>query len=266
MSLKDLGRKIYQRLPDGAFRRHAAAFAYRRLYGNALAGCAVENGLFTVRTNDGVVVRSVKDFDPEALVADFVGVALNPGAVVMDIGGNIGAASLYLAAKVGASGLVLAYEPDAGNLDIFQKNLAANGAPLQVQLVPKGISDREGVLEFFAGANYTSSLFMTNYVQNEREKYRVVKIPVTTLDAEAARLGLTRLDFVKMDIEGGEVGALKGAQATLERFHPALIVETHIVNGCSTADEVEKLLCSYGYRQLARQNLAETPAIRATAG
>ena len=265
MSLKDLGRKIYQHIPEGAFRRHAAAFAYRRLYGPALAGCAVEDGLFTVRTNDGVTVRSVKDFDPEALVADFVDVTLPAGGIVMDIGGNIGAATIYLAAKVGAKGLVLAYEPDEGNLDIFRKNLAANGAPAQVQLVPKGIADHEGVLEFFAGGNYTSSLCKTNYVESEAQKYHVVKIPVTTLDAETQRLGLTRLDFVKMDIEGSEVAALQGARATLDRFHPPLIVETHSVNGKSTADAVEALLRGYGYRQLVRQNLAETPAIRATA-
>ncbi len=264
MSLKELGRKIYQRLPEGAFRRRAAALAYRRLYGRALAGCAVEGGLFTVRTNDGVVVRSVKDFDPEALVADFVDVALAPGAVVMDIGGNIGAATLYLAAKVGAGGLVLAYEPDAANLEVFRRNLEVNGAPSQVQLVPKGLSDREGVLEFFAGGNYTSSLCQTNYIAGDRRKYHVVQIPVTTLDAEAARLGLTRLDFVKMDIEGAEVAALKGAQQTLTRFHPPLIVETHVVDGRSTAEAVEQLLRACGYRQLVRQNLAETPALRAS--
>jgi FkbM family methyltransferase len=264
MSLKDLGRKIYQRLPDGAFRRHAAAFAYRRLYGAALAGCAVENGLFTVRTNDGVTIRSVRDFDPEALVADFVECRLAPGAVVMDIGGNIGAATLYLAAQVGAAGLVVAYEPDAQNLDIFRRNLAVNGAPAQVQLVPKGISDREGVLEFFAGGNYTSSLCKTEYVERAAQHYHVVQVPVTTLDAEAARLGLTRLDFIKMDIEGSEVAALKGGAATLQRFHPAIIVETHMVNGVSTAAEVEQLLRGYGYRRLVRQHLAETPAIRAT--
>ena len=264
MSLKALGRKIYQRIPDGVFRRHAAAFAYRRLYGHALAGCAVENGLFTVHTNDGVAVRTVKDFDPEALVADFVGITLAPGAVVMDIGGNIGAASLYLAAKVGAGGLVLAYEPDEKNLDVFRQNLAANGGLPQVQLVPKGISDREGVLEFFSGGNYTSSLCKTEYVERDAQKYHVVKVPVTTLDAEAARLQLTRLDFVKMDIEGSESAALQGAKATLERFHPPLIVETHTVNGQSTAAEVERLLRAYGYRQLVRQELAETPALSAT--
>src|SRR5271154_4396046 len=112
MSLKDFGRKIYHRIPDGAFRRHAAAFAYRRFYGAALANCTVEEGIFTVRTNDGVVVRSVRDFDPASLVADFVDVTLPAGGVVLDIGGNIGAVTLYLAAKVGSGGLVVAYEPD----------------------------------------------------------------------------------------------------------------------------------------------------------
>lgn len=265
MSLKDLGRKIYQRIPDGAFRRHAAAFAYRHLYGSALAGCTVEGGIFTVRTNDGVVVRSVQDFDPASLVADFVDVKLPAGGVVLDIGGNIGAVTLYLAAKVGSDGLVVAYEPDTANLEVFRSNLTANGSPRQVQLVPKGVFDREGVLEFFAGGNYTSSFLKTNYVENGAGKYQVVNIPVTTLDAEAARLGLTRLDFIKMDVEGAEVAALRGARQTLTRFHPQIIVETHLVNGQSTATEVEQFLRDCGYRQFDRQNLAETPAIRASA-
>ena len=220
MSLKDLGRKIYSRIPDGAFRRRAAAFAYRRLYGADLAGCAVENGLFTVRTRDGVVVRSVKDFDPAALVADFVDLNLPPGGVVLDVGGNIGAVTLYLAAKVGPGGLVVAYEPDTSNLEIFRRNLVANGSPAQVQLVPKGVFDREGVLEFFAGGNYTSSFLKTNYVESEAGKYQVVNIPVTTLDAEVVRLDLKRLDFVKMDVEGAEVAALRGAHKCWSAFIP----------------------------------------------
>ena len=264
MSFKDLGRKIYACIPEGPFRRRAAAFAYRRLYGSALAGCTVENGLFTVRTNDGVTVRTVKDFDPEALVADFVDIHLPPGAVVMDIGANIGAVAIYLASKVGPTGLVLAYEPDASNLEISRRNLEANGNPAQIQLVPKGLFDREATLEFFAGGNYTSSLLKTSFVEAESNKYQVVKVPVTTLDAETERLGLTRLDFVKMDVEGAEVAALKGARKTLERFHPSIIVETHFVNGTSTANEAEQLLREFGYKNFVRQTLAETPGIRAT--
>ena len=259
MSLKDLARKIYQCIPDGAFRRHAAAWAYRRLHGAALAGCCVEKGLFTVRTQDGVTVRTVVDFDPESLIADFSMVPRD--GVVMDVGGNIGAVAIYLAAKVGSAGRVIAYEPDERNLTVFRRNLEANGSPAQVQLVPKGISDHEGVLEFYSGGNYTSSFQKTDYVQREVEKYNVVRIPVTTLDAEAARLNLTRLDFVKMDIEGSEVAALQGAQATLRRFHPPILVETHIVNGQSTAAEVEKLLTQCGYRNIVRQTLTETPGI-----
>jgi FkbM family methyltransferase len=264
MSFKDLGRKIYACIPEGTFRRRAAALAYRRLYGSALAGCTVEQGLFTVRTNDGVTVRTVKDFDPEALVADFVDVNLPAGGVVLDIGANIGAVALYLAAKVGPNGLVAAYEPDTGNVNTFQQNLAANGNPPQIQLVPKGIFDHEGTLEFFSGGNYTSSLFKTNYVEREKAQYQVVKVPVTTLDAETERLALKRLDFVKMDVEGAEVAALRGGRQTLQRFHPPIIVETHLVDGTSTVNDVEKLLREFGYRNFVRQNLAETPGIRAT--
>ncbi|TAN35887.1 MAG: FkbM family methyltransferase [Verrucomicrobia bacterium] len=262
MSLKDVGRKIYQCIPAGTFRQYAAAWAYRRLHGAALTDCCVENGLFTVRTKDGVVVRTVVDFDPESLIADFSMVPRD--GVVMDVGGNIGAVAVYLAAKVGPAGRVIAYEPDEHNLAVFRRNLEANGSPAQVQLVPKGISDHEGTLEFFSGGNYTSSFQQTDYVQREVKKYNVVRIPVTTLDAEATRLNLTRLDFVKMDIEGSEVAALQGAPAVLRRFHPAILVETHIVNGQSTAAEVERLLAEFGYRNIIRQTLTETPGIFAT--
>jgi len=67
-----------------------------------------------------------------------------------------------------------------------------------------------------------------------------------------------------MDIEGSEVGALQAAKHTFERFKPPIIVETHLVNGRSTAAEVEALLRGYGYTKFVQQDLAETPAIRAS--
>jgi FkbM family methyltransferase len=264
MSLKDFARKIYQAIPDGNFRRRAAAMAYRKMYGAALAKCYVENGIFHVQAKDGILVRTVKDFDPASLVADFVDVDIPEGAVVFDIGANIGAVTIYMATKVGKTGKVIAYEPDTANVEMCHRNFAANGSPKNIELVPKGIFDRDGTLEFFSGGNYTSSLLKTNYIEGESEKYHVTKVPVTTLDLEVERLGLNRLDFIKMDIEGSEAAALRAARKTLERFHPPIIVETHVVDGKSTAADVEETLRAYGYKKFVKQDLAETPAIRAS--
>jgi hypothetical protein len=98
-------------------------------------------------------------------------------------------------------------------------------------------------------------------VQQHPDLYRVVRLPVTTIDAEAARLGLPRLDLIKMDIEGSEGPALRGALATLRRLRPAVIVETHVVRGVPTLDEVRAVLRDAGYTDVRVQPDPETPAV-----
>ena len=260
-TFKQWGKGIYHAMPEGALRRWTTTLAYRQIYGKALAGCTWRNGSFVVSTRDGIEVRTVRDFDPESLAGDFHGLALPANAVIMDVGSNIGAVTLYWAARVGAKGRVIAYEPDPDNLALLGRNLDLNGKPAQVTLVPQGISDHEGTVTFFAGGTYTSSCEETDNVQGAPGNYRKIEIPVTTLDAEGTRLALSRLDFVKIDIEGSEVAALRGARALLERFHPTLYIETHIVKGQRTDDAVEGLLKEYGYRRIVRKMLVDTAAI-----
>jgi hypothetical protein len=76
-------------------------------------------------------------------------------------------------------------------------------------------------------------------------------IALTTLDAFAEEAGLTRLDFLKADVEGWEVRMLQGGVKTLARFRPALFLELHsehLARAGSTAAEVWTLLAPLGYR------------------
>ncbi len=52
-----------------------------------------------------------------------------------------------------------------------------------------------------------------------------VKVEVTTLDAYVRQMQLARVDFIKIDVEGAEVSLLKGAEETINRYHPTLIIE-----------------------------------------
>jgi hypothetical protein len=88
----------------------------------------------------------------------------------------------------------------------------------------------------------------TNYVTESGRPQQTARVPVTTVDGTVRALGLERLDFVKMDIEGSEVAALRGAAETLRRFRPRLLVETHTVNGVATTEAVVESLKSHGYR------------------
>jgi FkbM family methyltransferase len=260
MNWKDMARAVRAALPAGPMRNRLAALAYRVTYGRALSVCAWRDGRFVVRTADGVEVRSVVEFDPAPLVVDSREHAPQPGEVALDVGANIGAVTCWMAARVGATGRVVAFEPDPDNLAVLRRNLAANQAD-PVTVVDRGAWDSEGELEFHAAGAYTSSFLRTDYVERDPGRYRTVRVPVTTIDAEADRQVWPRVDVIKMDIEGSEGPALRGARRTLERFHPRLIVETHLVQGRSTRDEVMHLLAAAGYRHIVERPGEQAPTL-----
>jgi FkbM family methyltransferase len=118
---------------------------------------------------------------------------------------------------------VIAIEPSPDNVRAFRRNLATNIADGQVVLVEKGVYDREGVLAFENNKSW-SGQFVD---QHEQHGGKIEQLPVTTIDALVTQLKLTRLDFIKMDIEGSEPYALKGAADTLRRFKPRLAIGTY---------------------------------------
>jgi hypothetical protein len=65
----------------------------------------------------------------------------------------------------------------------------------------------------------------------------VTRVPVRTLDAFIEGEGITNVDFIKMDIEGGELDALRGAERTLSTLRPRLLFEAYELN-----------TAPYGYR------------------
>jgi hypothetical protein len=77
-----------------------------------------------------------------------------------------------------------------------------------------------------------------------------IEVKVATLDGLVERLGLSRLDFVKADIEGAEAQLIAGASETLRRFHPTLLLELedrHLVRFDTSVDAVAQILAGYGY-------------------
>lgn len=136
-----------------------------------------------------------------------------PGAVIADIGANIGNHAVFFALLCGAA-RIHAFEPMRVTSGILRRNLALNGIERQVRVHEVALGARSG----------RASLL----------RYPVRNIGAATLDP--ARPGpyrmepldafaLDRLDFVKMDVEGGFVGAIAGAAATLRRFRPPVWLE-----------------------------------------
>ena len=178
---------------------------------------------------------------------------LAPGSTFVDVGAQIGYYSLKAGPVVGPGGHVIAVEPNPATISKLQANIAASGASM-VAVAPVACSDSEGVLDLFAAPESNTgetSLSKTNASQSGvvARSYKVRARPLDDIVREA---GLSRVDVIKIDVEGAEYLVLKGGQQTLDRFHPMVLVE--IVErqlramGTSSA-ELAALLKAHGYRE-----------------
>ncbi|MGH9661400.1 MAG: FkbM family methyltransferase, partial [Bryobacteraceae bacterium] len=143
---------------------------------------------------------------------------VQPGDVVLDCGANIGTFTRE-ALDAGAA-KVVAIEPSERNVECLRRNFAKEIAEGKVVVYPKGVWHREEVLEFNVFENSAlDSLVMSERIE-ESNAPRKVRVPVTTVDRLVAALGLEKVDFIKMDVEGAERNAIRGAAATIRKMRP----------------------------------------------
>lgn len=154
------------------------------------------------------------------LVEDIV--VARPGAVVFDIGANVGHHALAMA---GWATMVHAFEPYPAVARLLSERVAEN--PLaNIRLHPFGLGERNQLLEYFAPTgrgNLGTGSFVPAHATGYNERHG--QLEVRHGDAVVEELGLDRLDFVKLDVEGFEHAVLLGLRATLERFRPAILME-----------------------------------------
>lgn len=150
---------------------------------------------------------------------------LAPGDVFFDIGANIGIYSLQAAPLVGTGGCVVAAEPGQISADRLAANLALNPEFTQVRLLRKAVTDHEGQATFyhvFVGDDPQTFSLLTDGSHHGSEQ-----VALTTIDQTMADLGLSRLDVLKIDVEGAEAQVLAGARQTLERLRPIVLFEVN---------------------------------------
>jgi FkbM family methyltransferase len=146
------------------------------------------------------------------------------GDIVLDCGASVGVFTRRALAQGAES--VVAIEPAPENLECLRRNLSAEIAAGSVTIVPKGVWSTEGVLSFFVDKENSAG---DHFVDSPKpdEKPGILRLPVTTIDRLVQELGLQRVDFIKMDIEGSEQQALTGAAVTLNRHRPRLSISTY---------------------------------------
>jgi FkbM family methyltransferase len=138
-----------------------------------------------------------------------------PGDVVVDAGGCYGESALAFAASVGPAGRVYSFEMDPLNLATFRANLDRNPQLAdRIEIVERAISDVPDRSIGFETLGIASRLSADGSQSALTE----------SVDSLVRRRRLDRVDFIKMDIEGAELSALKGSIETIRRFQPKLAI------------------------------------------
>lgn len=156
------------------------------------------------------------------------------GDVVLDCGANVGTFT-RIALAAGAA-KVVAFDIDPRNVECLRRNFRQEAAEGRVIVVGKGVWNSVGTVEVKIYQNSNWNTAVMPYRPETQEKPRIMTLPVTSIDQAVEQLGLERVDFIKMDVEGAEVEALRGARRTLQRFRPRLSVATE-----NLPDDIERV-------------------------
>ena len=123
---------------------------------------------------------------------------------------------------------VIGYEPHTENSRMAAAHLADRP---DFEIVNAALGETSGRAEFFSGERGPTNSLLPRPSNGEQPYYPATAtlsggsfVEVVTIDEELDRLGIDRLDILKLDLQGGELAALKGAEALLERGGADLIV------------------------------------------
>lgn len=167
---------------------------------------------------------------------------VRPGTVALDVGANVGAYSLLLGQWTGPSGAVFAFEPAPVTFDGLARHIRLNHLEEVVRPAQIAIGDGSGAARLLVAVTAGESRLAIPTDPLDAS----VHVSATTIDEFCARERIDP-DFIKIDVEGFELAALRGARETIRRRRGALalFVEMHPalwpVIGVQHADVLEEL-------------------------
>jgi FkbM family methyltransferase len=150
---------------------------------------------------------------------------VTPGSCIFDLGANFGQFTLLSAQLTGSRGQVFAFEPDPNAFAALQRNVVASGFA-NVTCRQAAASDAAGTAIFYIAPpafSGTSSLAQSA-VEHYHHDYTQQTVAVERLDDYSNRI-TAPVGLIKLDVQGAELPALRGAEQLLKEYRPAIIFE-----------------------------------------
>jgi FkbM family methyltransferase len=154
----------------------------------------------------------------EAAECDLMRQYVRPGHVILDIGANIGYLTRFFARCTHDSGRIIAFEPNPLIFLLLQRNLKKFRS---VSLYNVGLSASNGDAELFlAGSDHsvaslTREYPVTHVFYQDSGKLESVAVKLAVGDEVLRRIGVGKIDVLKIDVEGWELNVLAGLERTI---------------------------------------------------
>jgi len=208
-----------------------------------------EPGFLFVVWNDAVREAVLNDTFEKG-ERKFVERFLQPGMTVLDVGAYFGIYSLVASMRVGAAGRVIAFEPSIRQMRKLRLNLRLNRCA-NVSVENLALSSTEGEAEFFVaigGAEGFSGLRRPSV----SAQVRSLRVRTAVLDDYLREHSIEAVNFIKLDVEGGELDFFKGASKLLGQTQaPVILCELQDIRAKAwghTARQTAEFVRDFDYR------------------
>jgi FkbM family methyltransferase len=175
------------------------------------------------------------------------------GMTVYDVGAFHGLLTLFFASRAKA---VVCFEPNTQNRKRLMENLMLNGIK-NVEVRGVGVGSRRETRRMVGSPLMPGGASVDGKTVEELLRAGVgtltEEISIVSLDEEISHASLPPPDFIKIDIEGWEIEALRGARRTLESYKPDLFIEMHgegVLEKRRKAAEIVAFLWELNYRRI----------------
>lgn len=179
---------------------------------------------------------------------------IKPGMTVLDIGAHVGYYARMASDIVGESGRVIAFEPNPHNHAMLKENV---GQRKNVTLMQLALAEEEGTAELYdylmmsasGSLHYDETLRDVQLSTTERDvdfaprlddefEAKTYTVRTAPVDGLMAEIGVTQVDVVKMDIEGAEMGALRGMKEIIANSPDLALVMEYNPLGLKAFDNI----------------------------
>ncbi len=168
---------------------------------------------------------------------------VQPGWTAYDAGANVGYITLMLARLTAPGGRVFAFEALPENVERLRANIALNALETRLTVVPAAVTEASAPVRFLVGPSDDTGKALGS-AGRQLEYGKTIEVPGVALDDFVYRDGHPAPQAIKMDIEGGEVLALRGMTRLLHEARPLILLELH---GPESARAAWERLSAAGY-------------------